>query len=72
MAKRIIETLVDDLDGSEATQTVEFGYRGKSYVLDLNETNAAELDEVLAPYIAAAQQRDRSSGARTRSTGRRR
>ena len=55
MAQKTIVHLTDDLDGSEATQNVEFGYQGKTYKLDLNDQNASELEEALAPYIAAAQ-----------------
>ncbi len=55
MAQKTIVHLIDDLDGSEATQTVEFGHQGKTYKLDLSDQNAAELEEALAPYIAAAQ-----------------
>ncbi len=71
MAQKTIVQFTDDLDGSEASQTVEFGYQGKTYKLDLNDKNAAELEEALAPYIAAAQQADGAStrGGR-RGTGR--
>ncbi len=54
MARTTVIQLIDDIDGSEADRTVDFGYNGKRYSLDLNEKNAAELEEVLAPYIAAA------------------
>ncbi len=64
MAQKTIVQFTDDLDGSEASQTVEFGYQGKAYKLDLNDKNAAELEEALAPYIAAAQQA--SGGAASR------
>ncbi len=54
MAKQTIERLIDDLDGSDATQTIEFAYKGKSYTLDLNDNNASDFEDALAPYIAAA------------------
>jgi hypothetical protein len=54
MARTTVIQLIDDIDGSEADRTVDFGYMGKRYSLDLNEKNAAELEEILAPYIAAA------------------
>ncbi len=62
MAQKTIVQFTDDLDGSEASQTVEFGYQGKTYKLDLNDRNAAELEEALAPYIAAAQRADGGRG----------
>ncbi len=67
MAQKTIVQFTDDLDGSEASQTVEFGYQGKTYKLDLSDKNAAELEEALAPYIAAAQQ----AGAGSARDGRR-
>lgn len=69
MAKRTITQLVDDLDGSEATETVAFALDGTSYEIDLNERNAAELREALAPYTAVATPASgRARGRRTRST----
>ncbi|MDL5204946.1 Lsr2 family protein [Streptomyces sp. ALI-76-A] len=54
MAQKVITTLEDDLDGSEASQTVLFALDGKSYEIDLNDDNNAKLREALAPYIGAA------------------
>src|SRR5512144_2809434 len=51
MAERVLRHLVDDLDGSEAVETVRFSYAGRNYEIDLNEEHAAELDELLAPYV---------------------
>lgn len=53
MAKQVITRLVDDLDGSEAAETVTFGMDGVAYTIDLSEANAAALREVFAPYVAA-------------------
>ena len=70
MAQRQVTIMTDDIDGSEATQSVEFSYKGKSYRIDLNDTHAEELDEVLAPYISAATENARRGGGRTtRSSG---
>jgi hypothetical protein len=46
--------LVDDLDDSEATETVAFSLDGQAYEIDLNEKNAAELRDVMAKYVGAA------------------
>ncbi len=46
--------LVDDLDGAEADETVEFGVDGKSYEIDLSEKNAGKLRDALAEFVAAA------------------
>ncbi len=67
MARTTIVQLTDDIDGSEADQTIELGYKGKSYSLDLNDKNASELDDVLAPYIAAA---EKAGGAQSRAGSR--
>ncbi len=69
MAKQTVIHMTDDLDGSEATQTVEFSYRGKSYSIDLNDANASDFDDALAPYITAAEKA--GSGSPSRSGGRR-
>ena len=73
MARTTVIQLIDDIDGSEADRTVDFEYNGQRYSLDLNEKNAAELEEVLAPYIAAAEQAGAAgsgrAGASSRSAG---
>ena len=65
MANRIHVTLVDDLDGSEAKETIAFALDGKSYEIDLNERNAAALRAALEPFITVA----RSTRARARARG---
>ncbi|MEV6601295.1 Lsr2 family protein [Actinoplanes sp. NPDC051346] len=62
MAKQIIETLIDDVDGSVATETVTFSLDGTNYTIDLNETNAAALREAMAPYAGAASKIGRGAG----------
>jgi hypothetical protein len=49
--------LVDDLDGSPATTTVQFGLDGQYYAIDLSAENTARLRGVLAGYIEAARVR---------------
>jgi hypothetical protein len=60
--------LVDDLDGGNADESVDFTVDNNRYQMDLSEKNAARLREVLAPFIAAA----RRSGGSTTSTRTRR
>ncbi|MDN4159733.1 histone-like nucleoid-structuring protein Lsr2 [Nocardioides abyssi] len=67
MAQKIHIVLEDDLDGSEATETVSFGLDGTSYEIDLNDENASALRESLATYVGHAR---KVSGAR-RGGGRR-
>jgi hypothetical protein len=54
MASRVITTLVDDTDGSEAAETVQFGMDGASYEIDLSADNAAKLRDAVAAYVEKA------------------
>jgi len=57
VAKQRTVILVDDLDGGEATEQVQFAVDGRSYEIDLSAENSAKLREALAPYISAARRR---------------
>jgi hypothetical protein len=46
----VIERLVDDLDGSEASVTVRIGWNGEWRELDLNEKNEAALAKAIDKY----------------------
>ncbi|MGD9988393.1 histone-like nucleoid-structuring protein Lsr2 [Pseudonocardia sp.] len=54
MAKQTTVTLVDDLDGSEAAEQVEFALDGKTYEIDLSSANVKRLRAALDPFINAA------------------
>ena len=54
MAQKVQVLLVDDLDGSEATETVAFGLDGASYEIDLSSGNAGKLRKELAHYVEHA------------------
>lgn len=55
MRKEITDVqLIDDIDGTPATTTIEFGVGGKNYIIDLSEANAATFNAALAPYIEHA------------------
>lgn len=51
MARQEIVQLVDDIDGGEANETVQFALDGKYYEIDLSDTHAKALRENLADYI---------------------
>ncbi len=51
MAKTTIVQLVDDIDGSEAHETVKFGLDGLSYEIDLSNRNAGKLRTALQPFV---------------------
>jgi hypothetical protein len=70
VAKQTTVTMVDDLDGGEADEQVEFSVDGRSYEIDLSAANSARLREVLAPYVAAARRTGgRRSGGSAGSAG---
>lgn len=54
MAEETITRLIDDLDGSEATQKVLLGLNGEWRGLDLNDKNHATLVKALERYWSAA------------------
>lgn len=68
MARRTTVTLVDDIDGSEADESVSFGLDRADYEIDLSESNAGALRDVLAPFVTAAR---RTGGRRGSTTPRR-
>ena len=54
MAQKVHIVLIDDIDESDAEETVTFGLDGKDYAIDLNAKNARSLRDALAPYLAHA------------------
>ncbi|MFF0458448.1 Lsr2 family protein [Nocardia africana] len=77
MAKKVTVNLVDDYDGkSTAQETVRFGVDGVEYEIDLSNSNADKLREVLAPWAQAARRVGRTTqpkkrGGRARPRGER-
>ena len=65
MAQRVNVILVDDIDGSDAAETVTFGLDGVQYEIDLSTENADKFRDVLAPYVGHA----RRAGGRRRGSG---
>jgi len=66
MAQKVLVSLIDDLDGSKADETVEFGLDGVSYQIDLATKNANKLRKALASYVDHGR---RSGGRKRRSSG---
>lgn len=54
MAQKVNIVLIDDLDGSDADETVSFGLDGTTYEIDLNKKNAAALRDALSGYVGHA------------------
>jgi hypothetical protein len=67
MVKKTVVLLEDDIDGSEASETVLFGLDGSDYEIDLTAGHANELREALQRYTAVAR---KTSGGRGRPDGR--
>jgi hypothetical protein len=61
MAQRVKVELVDDVDGTEADETVTFALDGVTYEIDLSSANADKLRDALASWVGHAR---RSGGTR--------
>ena len=71
MAQKVQVTLVDDLDGSEADETVSFALDGTSYEIDLSSANAVELRDTMARWVGSARRASgRSSNGRSSRSSR--
>lgn len=68
MAQRVTTSLIDDLDGNAAEETIEFELDGRGYEIDLSRDNAAKLREALAGFVASARKKGR--GTRHPAAGR--
>ncbi|GAA2610747.1 Lsr2 family protein [Dactylosporangium fulvum] len=70
MAKRVIQELIDDMDGKPADESVAFGLDGVQYSIDLSKKNAEKLRAALKTYISAGTKVGRGVTAGTRAAGR--
>jgi hypothetical protein len=64
MAKTVIVKLTDDIDGSDADETVHFALDGKSYEIDVSTANGAKLRQSFEPFIQKARLDGGPSGTR--------
>src|SRR4051812_30056803 len=62
MAKQVITVLTDDLDGGDADRTIEFGFDGTNYTIDLSDKNVGKLRKALDPYLTVAAKVGRTNG----------
>ncbi|MGL4173034.1 MAG: histone-like nucleoid-structuring protein Lsr2 [Actinomycetota bacterium] len=65
MAQKVQVMLLDDIDGSNATETVRFGLDGVSYEIDLSEKNANKLRKDLSVWLDSA--RRATGGSRVKN-----
>lgn len=54
MAQKTTVRLVDDLDGSDAVETIAFGLGGKTYEIDLSAVNARKFRAAMGEFVKAA------------------
>ncbi|MDA2804061.1 histone-like nucleoid-structuring protein Lsr2 [Nocardiopsis suaedae] len=54
MAQKVKVELIDDLDGTEADETIQFGLDGKNFEIDLTTENADKLRKALQEFVGAA------------------
>ncbi len=64
MAQKTYVTLVDDIDESEASETVSFGLDGTQFEIDLNDAHAAQLRDALASWVGHARRAGRTAAPR--------
>ena len=69
MAQKV--SLIDDLDGSEADETVTYSLDDQEYEIDLSEENAAKFRETLEPYIEKSRPVERQASTTRRWWGKR-
>ena len=65
MTTKYVTLLEDDTDGSQASETVNFGLDGAAYEIDLSDKNASALRDTLTSWISHA----RKIGGRSKSGG---
>ncbi|MFR9802758.1 histone-like nucleoid-structuring protein Lsr2 [Pseudonocardia sp. RS010] len=53
MARQLQTTLIDDIDGGPADETVRFSLDGHHYEIDLASVKSEALRATLTPYVAA-------------------
>lgn len=66
MATRTQVILEDDIDGSEADESITFSLDGVTYEIDLNEKNAEALRESFRQWVEAGR---RTGGRQRQGTG---
>ena len=63
MAQKVQVLLTDDLDGSDADETISFGFEGTQYEIDLNKKNAEAMRKAITKYTSAARRASGRSAA---------
>jgi nucleoid-associated protein Lsr2 len=69
MATKVLRTLQDDIDGSDATQTIRFALDGIEYEIDVSDRNANRLRNSLSDFIAHGRKVGGTRGRKPTSSG---
>lgn len=64
MAQKIVVSEVDDIDGSEAAEKVQFSLDNTDYEIDLSKGHADEMRAEMAAYIEKARKLPKGAKAR--------
>lgn len=72
MARTVKVFVVDDIDGTEQAEEVEFSFDGTAYSIDLSPANKEKLASALEPFIAKATRVGRGSRAKSSAPARQR
>jgi len=70
LARTTTVQLIDDIDGSQAAETVRFAVDGRTYEIDLSTAHAESLRHSLAQFVAAARRAGRVDARTGRGQGR--
>jgi hypothetical protein len=65
MAKTVVVSVTDDIDGSEGAETVRFSFAGQSYEIDLGSKNRGKFKKNLQPFIDSGRRVGRQGPVRT-------
>ena len=70
MTTRVLTSLQDDIDGSDATQTIRFALDGIEYEIDVSDRNANRLRNSLGDFIAHGRKVGSRRARKSASSGR--
>ena len=69
MVRHVVETVLDDIDGSKNAESYTFALNGDEWSIDLSDKNAKKLRGVLEPFITAGTKVGVHKKSRSRSKG---
>jgi uncharacterized protein YoxC len=66
----LVQTRVDDIDGTEAAGEFTFAVNGTSYAIDLSEANVKEFEAAIAGFVESARKVGKLATASTSKNSR--